>query len=79
MVPPLTPEQAKGWLDIVLAIMERGGPVSLLIALGTSAVLVWIFLGEMRHLRADKAQVYQQLIAAQQAHMELARTCAPSQ
>lgn len=71
------PESAKGWLQTFLTIAREGGPVSLLIACGASALIVWVLVGEMSHLREEKTALYQQLLEEHKAHIALAASCTP--
>jgi hypothetical protein len=72
------PETPRGWLLTLLALAREGGPVSLLIAMVSGALIAYVLIGEMRTLHAEKDAIYQQLLAEHKAHLALAATCAPS-
>jgi hypothetical protein len=42
----------------------------------SGGLVAYVLLGEMRHLRQEKALLYQQLMDEYKAHMALAATCA---
>ena len=78
MVPP-NPEQAKGWLAVALSLVERGGPVTLLITLVLGAVTSYGLVQEVKRVHEVNRALWQQLVDAQHAQVELARHCPPPQ
>lgn len=69
-------ENAKNWLQTVLAIAREGGPVSLLIVVVLSAVTIYGLVGEIKRVHAVNATLWAQLLDAQKAQIALARQCA---
>lgn len=75
MTCPLTPQGPKGWLATVLALVERGGPVTLLITLILGAVSIYGLVGEVRRVQAMNVKLYERLLVEQQAQLALALQC----
>jgi hypothetical protein len=72
------PDTPRGWLLTLLELAREGGPVSLLIAMVSGALIAYVLIGEMRLLHAEKAEVHQQLLDSHKAHLDLARDCTPT-
>lgn len=71
-----SPEQARGWLQTVLALTREGGPVSLLLVIILASISIYGLVGEVKRVHEVNKDLWLQLIAAQKEQVELARHCA---
>lgn len=71
----MTPPAPASWLHTLVALVERGGPVTLLITLVLGAVTIYGLVAEVRRLQGMNVQLYERLLGEQQAHMALALQC----
>jgi hypothetical protein len=71
------PEHARGWLGILLYVVERGGPITLLFTLLFAGMGIWGLTREVQRVHRVNTILWTQLLEAQQAHLELAARCKP--
>jgi hypothetical protein len=70
-----TPERASGWLGVLLPLLDKSTPITLLLALVIGALMGWYMLDELSRLHDVNRELFSKLEAAQQAQIELALRC----
>jgi CHASE1-domain containing sensor protein len=70
-----SPEHARGWLGMVLYVVERGGPITLLLTLLFAGLGIWGLTREVQRVHLVNSTLWSQLLEAQKAHLELAARC----
>lgn len=69
------PERAKGWLGLLLPLMQQGGPVLSLALAVMMAVTVWYLLGVIGENRKVSIDLLEKVLRCQESKVELARQC----
>jgi hypothetical protein len=72
-----SPENARGWLGMVLYVVERGGPITLLLTLLFAGIGIWGLTREVQRVHLVNSTLWAQLLEAQKAQIELAARCQP--
>ena len=77
MVSPLTPDNTRGWLGVLLPLLDKANRVTLLFVLVTATLMVWYLLGQLERARERNHLLGQWLLDAKAAHLALALQCKP--
>jgi hypothetical protein len=72
-----SPDAARGWLGMVLYVVERGGPITLLLTLLFAGMGIWGLTREVQRVHRVNTLLWTQLLDAQKAQIELAARCQP--
>lgn len=70
-----SPEGAKGWLGVLLPLLEKSTPITLLFVLVMCVAMAWHLLGQIKIERARSHQIGQWLLDEKAAHLALALKC----
>jgi hypothetical protein len=64
-----SPESAKGWLSVVMPLLERGGPVVALLLLLVAALHAWYLTKELSRTRGNLLQLLSEVNACKAAQL----------
>lgn len=70
-----TPEQARGWLRVIMPLLERATPATLALALLLGGIMGWYLARENSRLHGINRELFDKLEAAYEARLKLALTC----
>jgi hypothetical protein len=70
-----TPENVKGYLGAIWPTLSRASPVTVLIILALWTASIYWFTSELARTHAVNQGLWQQLMAAQKAQVDLAWRC----
>lgn len=76
-----TPERANTWMNMVLPVLERGGPVTTLVLGLCALAMIWGLYREMNRLHATNRELAERLLATNAEQLNWVRTlvhCAPA-
>ena len=76
MVNPLTPDNTRSWLRVILEATDKATSITLVFMFITGGLMGWFLLGELKRTREMNLHLWERLMAAQVA---LARDCPPDE
>ena len=70
-----SPEGVRGWLGVLMPLLDKSTPVTLLFVMVMCIVMAWHLLGQLQHERARSDRLGQWLLEEKAAHLALALQC----
>jgi hypothetical protein len=65
----------RGWLEMALGVVREGGPITLLLTIVLGGVVIYGLVGEVRRVHEVNLLLWDKLLQAQQAQIDLALRC----